>query len=79
MAGLGCPILGDPIYGKRDPRFPEASLMLHARRLRITLPGEAEPRTFSAPLPERFKALLRRLAAELGEPTMRGEKTEGAE
>lgn len=68
MAGLGCPILGDPIYGKRDARFPEATLMLHARRLKIVLPGELEPRIFVAPLPERFRILLGRLTAAFGPP-----------
>jgi len=58
---LGCPILGDPVYGRRDARFPEATLMLHARELRIRLPGEDEPRTFIAPLPERFMEILAKL------------------
>ena len=79
MAGLGCPILGDPIYGRRDALFPDATLMLHAHRLRITLPGEVESRIFVAPIPERFKALIRSLTAELGEPTRRRENAEGAE
>lgn len=55
---LGCPILGDPIYGRKDGRFPRASLMLHAWRLAIRLPGREEPSRFEAPLPERFKAIL---------------------
>lgn len=55
---LGCPILGDPIYGRKDGRFPRASLMLHAWRLAIRLPGRDEPSRFEAPLPERFKAIL---------------------
>ncbi|TXT41746.1 MAG: 23S rRNA pseudouridine synthase [Spirochaetes bacterium] len=58
MAGLGCPILGDPIYGKKDARYPEATLMLHARRLKIRLPGEEAWRVFSAPMPGRFKEIL---------------------
>lgn len=50
---IGCPILGDPLYHKKDPRFPAATLMLHALSLEITLPrGERE--TLRAPLPERF-------------------------
>jgi 23S rRNA pseudouridine1911/1915/1917 synthase len=61
MKGLGTPILGDPLYGRRDPRFPEATLMLHARSLTITLPGESEPRTFRSPMPERFRLVLRGL------------------
>ena len=55
MRSLGCPILGDPVYGRRDPRFPGIGLMLHAFRLSIRLPGDAEPRVFSAPLPRRFR------------------------
>jgi 23S rRNA pseudouridine1911/1915/1917 synthase len=50
---LGCPILGDPLYHKKDPHFPDATLMLHALSLEITLP-HGELRTFKAPLPERF-------------------------
>jgi 23S rRNA pseudouridine1911/1915/1917 synthase len=65
MSGLGTPILGDPIYGRRDPRFPVATLMLHARRLRITLPGGGGG-DFSAPVPERFKAVVRALNAAIG-------------
>jgi pseudouridine synthase, RluA family len=66
MAGLGAPILGDPLYGKKDGRFPAATLMLHAQRLRITLPGEAEQRLFTAPLPERFRILIRELDRAFG-------------
>jgi len=55
---LGCPILGDPIYGKKDPLFPGATLMLHARRLRIRLPGAAVLTTFVAPVPLRFRKVL---------------------
>ena len=63
MAGLHCPILGDPLYGKKDPFLPEATLMLHARRLRIVLPGSAEPKLFKAPLPRRFKAAIAAIEA----------------
>jgi 23S rRNA pseudouridine1911/1915/1917 synthase len=61
MKLLGTPILGDPLYGRRDSRFADATLMLHARSLSITLPGESEPRTFRSPMPERFRRVLRRL------------------
>ena len=66
MAGLGTSILGDPIYGKKDSLFPQASLMLHAYRLKITLPGRDAASLFKAPLPGRFKELLLALAAALG-------------
>jgi 23S rRNA pseudouridine1911/1915/1917 synthase len=61
MAYLGHPIVGDPLYGSRDPLFPQATLMLHAVSLKITLPGEDDPRLFKAPLPERFHAMIRAL------------------
>jgi 23S rRNA pseudouridine1911/1915/1917 synthase len=55
---LGHPILGDPLYGFRDALFPQASLMLHAKSLSLRLPAEAEDRTFTTPLPERFFEVL---------------------
>jgi 23S rRNA pseudouridine1911/1915/1917 synthase len=56
---LGHPVAGDPLYGNADQLFPKASLMLHARRLAIVLPGETEQRVFKAPLPERFREMMR--------------------
>jgi 23S rRNA pseudouridine1911/1915/1917 synthase len=61
MRYLGCPISGDPLYGAIDPLFPKASLMLHARSLAIILPGENEQRVFKAPLPDRFKEMVKKL------------------
>jgi len=58
---IGCPILGDPVYGKKDRLFPDATLMLHARSLRICLPGSETPVTFEAPVPIRFKKVLKTL------------------
>jgi 23S rRNA pseudouridine1911/1915/1917 synthase len=52
---LGCPILGDGVYGLPDKQFPKATLMLHARTLAITLPGRDAPSLFKAPLPARFR------------------------
>lgn len=57
MRHIGCPILGDPIYGGADKNFPKATLMLHAKKLEITLMGENHPSIFSAPVPERFKEI----------------------
>ena len=67
MAGLGTPILGDPIYGRKDGRFPEATLMLHAYRLRIALPGAKDPSLFRAPVPPRFKEMLLALTRVFGQ------------
>lgn len=58
---LGCPILGDPIYGKKDSIFTSATLMLHAKSLTITLPVTHKKYKFTAPLPKRFKKVLKKL------------------
>jgi len=58
---LGHPILGDALYGRADRHFPDARLMLHARNLAITLPGETEERFFTSPLPDRFHAVMGKL------------------
>ena len=59
MQHMRTPILGDPLYARRDPRLPEATLMLHAWKLRISLPGETEPRVFASPVPPRFRGIIR--------------------
>lgn len=59
MASLGCPIVGDPLYARNDRRLADTGLALHAYRLRITLPGEREPRWFTARLPDRLRRALR--------------------
>jgi 23S rRNA pseudouridine1911/1915/1917 synthase len=61
MACLGHPILGDPVYGSRDPLFPSATLMLHAKSLALVLPGEQGRRVFKTPLPDRFRPPIRTL------------------
>jgi 23S rRNA pseudouridine1911/1915/1917 synthase len=60
LSHLGCPILGDAVYGVKDARFPKATLMLHAWRLALTLPSGAR-REFRAPMPSRFKGVIRAL------------------
>ena len=58
---LGCPILGDPIYGIKDTVFSDATLMLHAKSLTIHIPGRRERARFDAPIPLRFKKVIRKL------------------
>ncbi len=58
MSHLGNPVLGDPVYCRKDRTYPDASLMLHAFVLCIDIPGKGRMQ-FSAALPERFKKLLR--------------------
>jgi 23S rRNA pseudouridine1911/1915/1917 synthase len=59
---LGYPILGDSIYGRVDPRFPSANLMLHAKSLSLILPGCEAKQTFRTQLPERFREVIRVLS-----------------
>ena len=61
MRYIGHPVSGDPVYGFADRFFPDAGLMLHSRRLEITLPGDGAPRVFRAPLPQRFCEMIHRL------------------
>lgn len=60
-AFLGCPIVGDTLYGRRQPTLPLSRHFLHAARLTIRLPGEDSPRTFEAPLPEELRRALEML------------------
>jgi len=55
---LGCPIVGDSVYGKRKFTVNINRHFLHAFRLKIILPNEKEPRTFEAELPEELKRVL---------------------
>lgn len=48
LAHIGCPIIGDRVYGKESNR-----LMLHAYRLEITIP-EGQREVFTAPVPTEF-------------------------
>jgi 23S rRNA pseudouridine1911/1915/1917 synthase len=57
-AFLGCPIVGDEIYGKRHSSIELGRHFLHAYRLKIVMPGEKEPRQFEAPLPVKLERAL---------------------
>lgn len=55
---LGCPILGDPIYGRRRPGGAGAGpgrLMLHAWQLEFPHPVDHRPLRFRAPVPPEFQ------------------------
>ena len=55
---LGCPIVGDKIYGRKKTSIEIERHFLHAYRLKIALPGETEPRIFEAPLPDELENVL---------------------
>lgn len=57
-AFLGCPIVGDMVYGRRKPTVNIDRHFLHAARLKIVLPEEKEPRLFEARLPVELERVL---------------------
>jgi 23S rRNA pseudouridine1911/1915/1917 synthase len=64
LAFIGCPIVGDTIYGRRHTTIPLKRHFLHAFRLGIIIPGEAIPREFEAPLPSELTEILKELGKE---------------
>jgi len=64
MKYLGCPIVGDSIYNKTDPQFPDESLMLHSKLLEIKLPGAKESKVFISKTPLRFLKFQKKLKAK---------------
>jgi 23S rRNA pseudouridine1911/1915/1917 synthase len=64
LAYLGCPIVGDPVYGRRKPHLDLPRPFLHAWRLAFRLPGEDQRREFEAPLPPDLEATLRMLRSD---------------
>ena len=63
-AFLGCPIVGDEVYGRKKSSVEINRHFLHAYRLKIILPGEKEARVFEAPLPEELASILNVLRSE---------------
>ena len=49
LASLGCPIAGDPFYGRAGDGAPR--MMLHAHSLDFAHPLTGEPLSFSSPVP----------------------------
>lgn len=64
-AFLGCPIVGDEVYGRKKPSLNIDRHFLHAYRLKIVLPGEKHARIFEAPLPEELEQVLISLRNEV--------------
>ncbi len=60
-AFLGCPIVGDRVYGHKQASLPINRQFLHASRVRLRLPGDEKVSEFDAPLPEDLAAVLESL------------------
>lgn len=62
---LGHPVVGDDVYGIKKQKFALDGQLLHACRLELTHPGTGERMAFTAPLPDYFCQVLKKLAFDL--------------
>jgi len=61
MAFIGCPVVGDTIYGRRKQRLKLKRQFLHATELAFDHPTTGERMDFSAPLPQNLQNILDKL------------------
>ncbi len=65
MASAGHPLLGDPVYSSGRSPYPVQGQTLHAATIGFIHPRTGEYVEFSAPLPEYFENILRKLRSKL--------------
>ncbi len=66
MAYIGHPVLGDPVYGKKNCPFAIQGQALHSRTLSLLHPVTGERMDFTAPVPEDMVVILESLRRETG-------------
>lgn len=59
---MGHPVVGDPEYGYKNQKFKLNGQLLHAKELSFLHPTTGERMTFTAPLPDYFEAVLKKLS-----------------
>ncbi|MBW8310209.1 MAG: RNA pseudouridine synthase [Candidatus Paracaedibacteraceae bacterium] len=59
LDALGCPIVGDPVYGRAIPDLDDDNLHLLARSIEIPLSAKKDPIRVVAPVPPHMLDLLR--------------------
>jgi 23S rRNA pseudouridine1911/1915/1917 synthase len=69
LASIGHPVVGDALYGSREPDLGRP--FLHATRLGFRHPRSGEPVAFESPLPAELQAYLERRRGDVGRPTGR--------
>lgn len=62
MAGIGHPLLGDPLYGSGKNPYHLQGQALHAKTIGFIHPATMEYMEFEAPLPDYLKELLKKLS-----------------
>ncbi len=75
-AFLGCPIVGDTVYGLRRPSIAITRHFLHAASIKISLPGDGRPREFAAPMPAELSEVLEGLRREARTPSNSRQESE---
>jgi RluA family pseudouridine synthase len=60
LDALGCPIVGDPVYGREIPNLDDDNLHLLARSIEIPLSSKKDPIHVIAPVPSHMLDLLKR-------------------
>jgi 23S rRNA pseudouridine1911/1915/1917 synthase len=65
LAFIGCPVVGDKVYGGRKTGLDVKRQFLHAEKLKIQLPGEEGEVVFHAPLPSDLNQVLVELRGNL--------------
>mgnify|MGYP005777837437 FL=1 len=58
---MGHPVVGDPVYGIKKQKFALNGQLLHAARLEFTHPSTGRRMAFTAPLPDYFTDVLKKL------------------
>lgn len=61
MAHIGHPLLGDPVYGKKNPKIKHDGQLLHAKMLGFVHPETEEYMEFDSELPEYFQAIINKI------------------
>jgi 23S rRNA pseudouridine1911/1915/1917 synthase len=56
---IGCPVVGDPVYGKRKNDLNATTQMLHAEKIEFLHPRTGKTMMFEAPLPRKFAEVLK--------------------
>jgi 23S rRNA pseudouridine1911/1915/1917 synthase len=64
MKFIGCPVVGDVLYGIKRPALRIERQFLHAASLSICLPGQKTKMHFESPLPADLQAVLDKLEKE---------------
>ena len=58
LSYIGVPVVGDTLYGRRNPSIAIDRHFLHAKSITLRLPGDRTARSFEAPLPQDLQTIL---------------------